>query len=249
MKKILCALVVALFITGCIRTEHNMVITADGRFTLELISAIDISAFEDEDMDPEDMVMDTDDFDSAFTVEPYEKDGWHGIRATQELMLDDVAGDDPVEVDLSEIAELDLEEVQLFQSLGNNRYRANFVFYGDEDGGENELGIDMGDLEAMMDTTFSITLPFGAISHNADRTEGNTLTWDLSLVGRTDVKFEFAMEQGATPDTENADEEDTEKNSNMMLYIILAAVALGVVVAVVVTQKKKNNSNNMNMNM
>ena len=107
---------------------------------------------------------------------------------------------------------------------------------GDEDDDEElsvtSNGNDM-DLSALMnnlDLSFSVNLPYSAISSNATTKENNNkdLTWKLGATGEQKIEFTFEIPNNAG-------------NNNMILYIGIGAavLVLAVICAVVLSKKKK----------
>ena len=91
--------------------------------------------------------------------------------------------------------------------------------------------MDLSGLMSNMDLSFSVDLPYGAVSNNATTQEnGNKkLTWKLGYTGEQSIEFTFELKNN--------------DSSNMMLYIAVgAAVVVFIILLIVVISKmrKKN---------
>lgn len=106
-------------------------------------------------------------------------------------------------------------------------------YTGDEDNFDltsEGSNMDLSGLMSNMDLSFSVNLPYGALSSNATTKENDNkkLTWKL---GTEAQEIEFAFEL-----------KNNDKDSNMMLYIAVAAgVLVFILLLILVISKTKKN--------
>ncbi len=287
LNRLFTLLLVVFLITGCMKYNTHMGISEQGEVELNITVGFANYLL---DMTGEESGTFTEGLDTeekealeklGFKVEDYKDNEWTGAKLRKTYKIEDVSTPNPITV---QINSLTTEEVNvLFQSLGNDTYKGHFTIDGNslnEEGiGSEEMSPeDLAMLQGSMDLSYSVTLPSAPISHNADKVEGNTLTWNINLEGITDIQYEFSLKKGGSSNgisNESSNGESNlnsnsnsnvpttdEKKDNSTLWIIVGiagvAVVVIIVVVIVVAGKKKKGTNtmintgvnpNMNQNM
>lgn len=191
MKKIK-YLIVALFLillTGCSSYDMSMSInknkSMDLSITIVSTSKEEISKYVDSLKEKYEV--------NDFKVEEFTRDNNYGIRITKHY--DNIDNNSFAErtdkFDLLYLYNNDYDksiETKIFnvdKGFASNRYAANFFV------DLTNIDIDLSNTEV----TFVAYLPKGNVSNNASSVseDGNTLTWNITNKGRTDIEFVFEL--------------------------------------------------------
>lgn len=278
-SKIMTTLVfVAVLLTGCVKYNANMAINSQGNVDVTFIVAfanslleedngVSVSGFSEEDKQKYEQ--------KGFKVEDYKDANWTGNKISKSYNIEQVSSPNPVVVELDSYPE---EETQfLFQSLGDKKYKGHFTIDPNNDDSiqastEGMTPEQLESIYASMDYKYSVTLPSKPISHNADKVEGNTLTWNISFDKKTDIQYEFSLESDGSGNNsslsnnisntnentssnssiisnsnDNTKKESDKKDLTMWIIIGVAGVAvLLIIIVVVVSMNKKKKNNAMN---
>ena len=128
-----------------------------------------------------------------FKVEEFTKDNNYGIRISKHY--DNIDNNSFAErtdkFDLLYLYNNDYDksiETKIFnvdKGFASNRYAANFFV------DLTNIDIDLSNTKV----TFTVNLPKGSVSNNASSVseDGNTLTWNITNKGRTDIEFVFEL--------------------------------------------------------
>ena len=128
-----------------------------------------------------------------FNVEEFTKDNNYGIRISKHY--DNIDNNSFAErtdkFDLLYLYNNDYDksiETKIFnvdKGFASNRYAANFFV------DLTNIDIDLSNTKV----TFTVNLPKGSVSNNASTLseDGNTLTWNITNKGRTDIEFVFEL--------------------------------------------------------
>ncbi len=225
--KLFIMLLTVLLVTGCVKESISMNIKSNGNVELSIIMAFAESMSEDMTITDEDKKEFA---DKGFKVEEYVEDDMKGIKATKTFKLADISTDKEVVVSLDEYLNDPKSDIKFFQKVGKNKYKANFTI----DTRSEDYDSETASLyDSNIDISYSVTLPSKAISHNATKVEGNTLTWKVKFNTLTNINYEFSM----------------GRNNTLLIIagIIGVAIVAIVIVVVVMTRKNKNNSNGIPM--
>ena len=191
MKKIK-YLIVALFLillTGC--SSYDMSITINKNKSMDLSIYI-VSTSSEEISKYIDSLKEK--YESNdFNVEEFTKDNNYGIRISKHY--DNIDNNSFAErtdkFDLLYLYNNDYDksiETKIFnvdKGFASNRYAANFFV------DLTNIDIDLSNTKV----TFTVNLPKGSVSNNASTLseDGNTLTWNITNKGRTDIEFVFEV--------------------------------------------------------
>ncbi len=271
LNRLFTLLLVVFLVTGCVKYNTQMGISEQGEVDLNITVGFANYLLDmvEEEESSTGMMTDSDKEELeklGFKVEDYKDNDWTGVKLSKAYQIENVSSTNSVTVPLDSI--LEGEDTVLFQSLGNDTYKGHFTIDGNSlnasDLNSGEMSPeDMEMLKASMDISYSVTLPSAPISHNADKVEGNTLTWNVKFEGVTDIQYEFSLKKGSSNGNSSSNGESNsnsnvpttdEKKDNSTLWIIvgivgIAAVAIIVVVILVASKKKKNANTMMNMNV
>lgn len=211
-SKIMTLILVAFVLTGCVRKKVTMKIKKNGDIEVSAIDAYASNAgMSVSDSEKEEYKK------NGFKVEDYEADDYKGVKVSKKFKISDVSSDSPVTFSIENL--MSTANPKMFQKTGDKTYKATMVLDATS-GGSSGSGADI---------SYTVTLPSKPISHNADKVDGNTLTWTLDLGQKKNINYEFSL-----------------NGSNNMLWIILGIVgvaAVAIVVVVVLNNKNKGNAN------
>ncbi len=225
LGKIFTILMTVLLITGCVKENVSMNIKKNGDVELSIIMAFAETMSEDMTSMEESKKEFT---EKGFVVEDYAEDDMKGIKVTKTFKLADVSTDSEVVVSLDQYLNDPKDNIKFFQKVGRGKYKANFTIDTRSEDIDSET---VSFYESNIDLSYSVTLPSKALSHNATKEEGNTLTWKIKYNELTNINYEFSMKNNTT------------------LWIILGILGIVIVAIIVVvlvmTKKNKNNSNGM----
>lgn len=133
-----------------------------------------------------------------------------------------------VEIDVDDITDADQQLIDTESSLLSNleiTVTDNLVTVRGSASAEDSLGGDTGDfdpgvLEDAISANVYFTLPGSILSHNADRQDGNTLFWEVPVLGGT-LEIRAESDPTGTPASSSSD------GSPVWAYGVIAAVLLG----------------------
>ncbi len=217
MKKLkyLAALLTVLLLTGCIKYNGNMVINKDKSMELSFIYAIDESLVQDQKLleDKDRKVIEN----KGYTITDYNENGMVGNIISKKVdNIDEISASRNIEYDLSGILDEKSDEKYIFnvkKGLLKNTYTAKFKFAAEEsnmdssddsieyDGSSNDgtsgnlEDLDFSKMMSKLDLSFNVSLPYKAISNNANKVsnEGKDLNWSLLKDKSTNIDFEFEL--------------------------------------------------------
>ncbi len=256
IKKLLLVLLVAVLSTGCVKFNAHMDIKKDKSMDFSIIYAFDKTVFGENGLKEEDMKEAE---KQGFTVSKYSEGNMEGFTLTKKIKnIDEFSTESDAEYNLSGMMEENAENKYLFKVVkgkDKNTYYAKFKFDANDSGlntngmeddeelpdidennvtteGNNSLeNMDLNGMMSSLDLSFSVNLPYSAISSNATTKEEDNkkLTWKLNTDSKEYIEFAFEL--------------NNSENSNTILYIGIGALALVLIVAVVLvaTKKKKDN--------
>lgn len=191
MKKIK-YLIVGLFLillTGC--SSYDMSITINKNKSMDL--SIYIVSTSSEEINKYIDTLKEKYESNDFKVEEFTKDNNYGIRISKHY--DNIDNNSFAErtdkFDLLYLYNNDYDksiETKIFnvdKGFASNRYAANFFV------DLTNIDIDLSNTKV----TFTVNLPKGSVSNNASSVseDGNTLTWNITNKGRTDIEFVFEV--------------------------------------------------------
>ena len=252
--KVLCLMLVAFMMSGCMKFNMNMDINSDKSMNLELIVA-----FANEMMGSSNETnMDNSEIqklkDNGFNVEEYSDDTMTGYTISTKINnIDDVSTEKDTMFNLNDI--FNGEKLSDIFTVKKGFFKNTYIVkIGEEESTDmtNELEDDLNstysndsllatddaDLSMLlnsMDINFTINLPYKAISSNATNTEndGKTLVWQPTSASNSSSNIEFSFEL-----------------YNMTnIYLMVGIVILIIVIIILIVKHcKKPKSNKSSLN-
>lgn len=223
LSKIVMVLMVIFVMSGCANRSVHMDISSNGKVTLSAIiayaesaSTYGMSVTEEEKEEYEKL---------GYKVENYKEEDMVGVKISKTYHIKDVSSKESVTVHLESVGSSSFEDDILFQSVGNNSYKANFVI-------DTKTGYDssLASFSSQFDISYSVTLPEAPKSHNADAVDGNTLTWKVNYGEEKNINYEFSL-----------------KGSNSFIYTIIGTIVIiAIIIAVITLIKKSKNKSKTN---
>lgn len=262
MKKLKYFLTICLLViitTGCVRFNATMNIKKDKSMDFSIIYAFDKTIFGETNKLKKEDLKEAE--KEGFTIKEYKDGNYEGFTLTKKITnIDEVSTEKDAEYNLSGMMEENQDNKYLFKVVkgtDKNTYTAKFKFDANDSGmkeTEEELDeepladeneeltttegssslddLDFSGMMGSMDLSFTVNLPYGAISNNATKAEdGNKkLTWSLTSDKKEYIEFAFELK-------------NNDSEFNMMYVYIGAGVLALIVIAVLVATlgKKKNN--------
>lgn len=255
--KIIGCFAVIVLTTGCVKFNSTMDIKKDKSMDFSIIYAIDTSVFGNEDILDEENKKDL--TDSGYKVEKYKDGNMSGYTLSLSISNIDLVSDDKsVEYSLSNILEDSKEDKKIFQvkkGLIKNTYTANFKFDSSDSDLSNDTGsdstsddLDSWDIEgdsdtnwdnfissttSSMDLSFTVNLPYRALSNNATQVsdDSKNLIWSLSNEETENIQFVFEL---------------YNYTNLIMIGVIILLIVAGILYLIVFRKKKNTNSTNIN---
>ena len=253
--KVLCLMLVAFMMSGCMKFNMNMDINSDKSMNLELIVA-----FANEMMGSSNETnMDNSEIqklkDNGFNVEEYSDDTMTGYTISTKINnIDDVSTEKDTMFNLNDIfnGEKLSDIFTVKKGFLKNTY---IVKIGEEESTDmtNEieddlnstysddslLATDDADLSMLlnsMDINFTINLPYKAISSNATNTEndGKTLVWQPTSASNSSSNIEFSFE--------------LYNMTNIYLMVGIVILIIVIIIILIVKHCKKTKSNKASLN-
>ncbi len=248
--KVLCLMLVAFMMSGCMKFNMNMDINSDKSMNLELIVA-----FANEMMrSSNETNMDNSEIqklkDNGFNVEEYYDDTMTGYTISTKINnIDDVSTEKDTMFNLNDIfnGEKLSDIFTVKKGLFKNTYTVKIGEEESEDmtseieddlsstySDDSLLAADDADLSMLlnsMDINFTINLPYKAISSNATNTEneGKTLVWQPTSVSNFSSDIEFSFE--------------LYNMTNIYLIAGIAILIIVIIIVLIVKHHKKTKSN------
>lgn len=248
--KVLCLMLVAFMMSGCMKFNMNMDINSDKSMNLELIVA-----FANEMMrSSNETNMDNSEIqklkDNGFNVEEYYDDTMTGYTISTKINnIDDVSTEKDTMFNLNDIfnGEKLSDIFTVKKGLFKNTYTVKIGEEESEDmtseieddlssaySDDSLLAADDADLSMLlnsMDINFTINLPYKAISSNATNTEneGKTLVWQPTSVSNSSSDIEFSFE--------------LYNMTNIYLIAGIAILIIVIIIVLIVKHHKKTKSN------
>ena len=236
-----------ILVSGCLKYNFSMDIKDDGDVAFKIIYAVNLSGMEGmegmEQMEDPTLENQNQFKDMGFTVTNYSnEEGYKGFEAIKNYKISEVSKAEPIEVLFSDD---ELNDVQLFQSLGNGKYKGTFVFDLSTEGNEEMQGAEA--MASAFEITYAVTLPRTAISHNATSVDGNTLKWILKFGEKNKITYEFQLNEanGNNNATNNTDSTSTGTPggkfniSDYYVYIGGGGAVLLIIIIIIMATKKK----------
>lgn len=222
VKKILLILVGVLLLSGCtFKNTNNMSIDKEGKFDYSFTVTLDKDTLttiiqsenENAEITDEAMLKYMDNMNYPF-LEGLEKttvsdDEYIGYKYSYNVDHIDKLSDEKInQVNLNFYSQTQkLKDLKLFKKI-DNKYQANFVFNlnneeiltksdditpSDDIATTTDDKIDLNKINFI--TEFSVTLPYKALTHNAESmtNEGKTLNWSIDVNKNETVKFTFSL--------------------------------------------------------
>ncbi len=206
-------------LTGCVKYNANMDIKKDKSMYFSIIYAVDTSYFGNQEILDSKGKKELE--EAGFTITDYKDGKMSGFTIARNIKnIDFVSSEDADGYSLSGILEKDAVKAKIFKvkkGFLKNTYVADFKFDAADSGMDSKSyiesntnlrkaldpdmssEIDMNELESSLaktlDLSFNVTLPYSAISSNANSKNDNnrSLSWNLSSSEASSVKFEFAL--------------------------------------------------------
>lgn len=253
--KVLCLMLVAFMISGCMKFNMNMDINSDKSMNLELIVA-----FANEMMGSSNETnMDNSEIqklkDNGFNVEEYSDDTMTGYTISTKINnIDDVSTEKDTMFNLNDI--FNGEKLSDIFTVKKGFFKNTYtVKIGEEESTDmtNELEDDLNstysndsllatddaDLSMLlnsMDINFTINLPYKAISSNATNTEndGKTLVWQPTSASNSSSNIEFSFE--------------LYNMTNIYLMVGIVILIIVIIIILIVKHCKKTKSNKSSLN-
>ena len=253
--KVLCLMLVAFMMSGCMKFNMNMDINSDKSMNLELIVA-----FANEMMGSSNETnMDNSEIqklkDNGFNVEEYSDDTMTGYTISTKINnIDDVSTEKDTMFNLNDI--FNGEKLSDIFTVKKGFFKNTYtVKIGEEESTDmtNELEDDLNstysddsllatddaDLSMLlnsMDINFTINLPYKAISSNATNTEndGKTLVWQPTSASNSSSNIEFSFE--------------LYNMTNIYLMVGIVILIIVIIIILIVKHCKKTKSNKSSLN-
>ena len=216
MRRLFALIAVLVLVTAACKIETNFgaIINADGSGTIILEIGMDDEAAE--------FFLEGDDpfEDNEFADQP-------GSRTSQERRGDVTYYS--VEVDVDDVSEMQDSLVDadngvlndLTITVTNDRVTVSGSASAEDSVGTGTDGLDLDvPLDEIFSATVYFTMPGGIVSHNADRQDGNTLFWDVPVLGGT-LDIQAESDPSGTPASGGSDGFPT------WAYGLLAVLVLG----------------------
>lgn len=208
---------ILLSLSGCVRMRATITVRKDGKFDLNMISAVSKSLSQMSDEIPDLGSLDLEEYEEdGYVAVPYEEDDYVGYIITKE--------------DVDDLSDGVLGQACRYIKTGS-KYKLEFDWDMDEAGsGASSIAsaksfISMGNGF----TELIIRLPYKPLSHNATGVseDGRTLTWNLLEMGdRKSIFVEYTLTSPGK----------TVKDWIIIGLIVLGGIAL-IAAAVIVTVK------------
>lgn len=222
VKKILLILVGVLLLSGCtFKNTNNMSIDKEGKFDYSFTVTLDKDTLttiiqsenENAEITDEAMLKYMDNMNYPF-LEGLEKttvsdDEYIGYKYSYNIdHIDKLSDEKTNQVNLNFYSQTQkLKDLKLFKKI-DNKYQANFVFNlnneeiltksdditpSDDIATTTDDKIDLNKINFI--TEFSVTLPYKALTHNAESmtNEGKTLNWSIDVNKNETIKFTFSL--------------------------------------------------------
>lgn len=222
VKKILLILVGVLLLSGCtFKNTNNMFIDKEGKFDYSFTVTLDKDTLttiiqsenENAEITDEAMLKYMDNMNYPF-LEGLEKttvsdDEYIGYKYSYNIdHIDKLSDEKTNQVNLNFYSQTQkLKDLKLFKKI-DNKYQANFVFNlnneeiltksdditpSDDIATTTDDKIDLNKINFI--TEFSVTLPYKALTHNAESmtNEGKTLNWSIDVNKNETIKFTFSL--------------------------------------------------------
>lgn len=222
VKKILLILIGVLLLSGCtFKNTNNMSIDKEGKFDYSFTVTLDKDTLttiiqsenENAEITDEAMLKYMDNMNYPF-LEELEKttvsdDEYIGYKYSYNVdHIDKLSDEKTNQVNLNFYSQTQkLKDLKLFKKI-DNKYQANFVFNlnneeiltksdditpSDDIATTTDDKIDLNKINFI--TEFSVTLPYKALTHNAESmtNEGKTLNWSIDVNKNETVKFTFSL--------------------------------------------------------
>lgn len=222
VKKILLILVGVLLLSGCtFKNTNNMSIDKEGKFDYSFTVTLDKDTLttiiqsenENAEITDEAMLKYMDNMNYPF-LEGLEKttvsdDEYIGYKYSYNVdHIDKLSDEKTNQVNLNFYSQTQkLKDLKLFKKI-DNKYQANFVFNlnneeiltksdditpSDDIATTTDDKFDLNKINFI--TEFSVTLPYKALTHNAESmtNEGKTLNWSIDVNKNETVKFTFSL--------------------------------------------------------
>lgn len=222
VKKILLILVGVLLLSGCtFKNTNNMSIDKEGKFDYSFTVTLDKDTLttiiqsenENAEITDEAMLKYMDNMNYPF-LEGLEKttvsdDEYIGYKYSYNVdHIDKLSDEKTNQVNLNFYSQTQkLKDLKLFKKI-DNKYQANFVFNlnneeiltksdditpSDDIATTTDDKIDLNKINFI--TEFNVTLPYKALTHNAESmtNEGKTLNWSIDVNKHETVKFTFSL--------------------------------------------------------
>ena len=222
VKKILLILIGVLLLSGCtFKNTNNMSIDKEGKFDYSFTVTLDKDTLttiiqsenENAEITDEAMLKYMDNMNYPF-LEGLEKttvsdDEYIGYKYSYNVdHIDKLSDEKTNQVNLNFYSQTQkLKDLKLFKKI-DNKYQANFVFNlnneeiltksdditpSDDIATTTDDKIDLNKINFI--TEFSVTLPYKALTHNAESmtNEGKTLNWSIDVNKNETIKFTFSL--------------------------------------------------------
>lgn len=222
VKKILLILIGVLLLSGCtFKNTNNMSIDKEGKFDYSFTVTLDKDTLttiiqsenENAEITDEAMLKYMDNINYPF-LEGLEKttvsdDEYIGYKYSYNVdHIDNISDEKTNQVNLNFYSQTQkLKDLKLFKKI-DNKYQANFIFNlnneeiltksdditpSDDIATTTDDKIDLNKINFI--TEFSVTLPYKALTHNAESmtNEGKTLNWSIDVNKNETVKFTFSL--------------------------------------------------------
>ena len=246
LTTLLILLVISL--TGCVKFNSTMEIKKDKSMDYTVIYAFDKSLFGDQEILTNDDKKELE--NKGFTVSNYVDGNMQGFKVSKNIKnIDEVSSVNDATYDLSGLLDSNKSESKVFKfkkGFLKNTYTASFKFDSSDsdlnDSTNNDTttdddftidndtttdsDFDFSNVNTAMDLSFTVKLPYKAISSNATtkNNDNKDLSWNLSSTGEDKIEFSFAL-------------------YNMTnIYICVGVIILLIIIVIVSSLNKKNNN-------
>lgn len=190
-----------MLLTGCVRYKAELEVTKKGTINFSMLYAVSTTLLNEQFSDSTDTVLDEEQIaeyeQNGFDVTEYNEDGYKGVI----LSKNDI---DPIaerkKADPSTAKTID-KQIQ-FEKNSNGNYEIRIQkddLFGGKDNATTDMEEDGVSDSMAMETIrqaggymeLSVKLPCEAVSSNATKTEGQTLTWDLLSFNEDSIYIEL----------------------------------------------------------
>lgn len=232
MKKIISILIITFFITGCVKMNASMKVNKNKSMDYEIILAFDKSLVQNNNIISDEDI--TEAKNNGYIINEYNDDTKTGIKVSKHIKnIDSVSTTKETITNLNEYKNIKFFTVK--KGFVKNAYKAKFYINTNYQDNTDLLITDNVGLDDYnnMEMKFEVTLPYKAISTNAQNVNDKTLSWDMTSFTENYIEFEFEL---------------YNYQNIIIIAVILFIVLIIIIVILNIIGKRKNNDDSTNNN-